>query len=125
MLKNTLAIIIKALLIRKKNTTKKKRKEMLIKMFGKTRYYLSIWFGEWVLYTFNRRDYSLYDSKPYQKFYRDEQTVMRYAKKLQEKYKKVEITKVYDAKRQHIGYMLYGYVKIELSENVVPMQKAR
>lgn len=124
MLRNTLGAIIKILLTRKRNNKKKERKEMLIKLFGKARYYLSVWFGEWVLFAFNKRDYSTYDPKPYQKFYRDEQIAMRYAKRLQNKYKKVEITKVYNAKKQHIGYMLTGYVKVEQPDNVISIKKA-
>jgi hypothetical protein len=39
---------------------KQKDKMLKVKMFGKTRYYLSVWFGEWMLYTFN---YSFYAKK--------------------------------------------------------------
>jgi hypothetical protein len=44
-------IIIKLHNRKKKNTkSKNKRKQMMIETFGKKKYYLSFWFGEWVLY---------------------------------------------------------------------------
>lgn len=29
--------------------------DMMIRIYGKLRYYLSIWFGQWVLFAWNRR----------------------------------------------------------------------
>lgn len=37
---------------------KQKEKLMKVKTFGKTRYYLSVWFGEWVLYFCNNTFYN-------------------------------------------------------------------
>lgn len=90
---------------------KKKHKNMMVKLFGKIRYYLSFWFGEWVLYTCNNKNYKEYDPKPYQKFYTDAQVANRYANKLKEKYEYVKITMVFNEKQKCIGYLLNGAVK--------------
>jgi len=33
-----------------RHTKKKEYRKQMIKMFGRTRYYLSVWFGPWILY---------------------------------------------------------------------------
>lgn len=52
-----LTLIIKIFverLVKGKRPKRAKEKEQLIKIFGKTRYYLSLWFGRWVLFAWNR-----------------------------------------------------------------------
>lgn len=108
----------------KKREEKKRRKESMIKLFGKTRYYLALWFGQWVYFTWNTRDYQ---PVLYQKFYSAESSAMRYAERLKHKYTIVDIQKVYD-KRQQIGFMIYGKGKkiaqpIKLPSNVINFSK--
>jgi hypothetical protein len=107
LLKVLLTILIAKLTDKNKTkvkTQKKYHKQFMIKLFGKTRYYLNVWFGQWILFMWNTRDY---DDVLYQKFYSDEKVAIRYMNRLQSKYTKVELIKVYD-KHKQIGYMLYG-----------------
>jgi hypothetical protein len=41
----------------KKLEAKRTRKECMIRTFGKTRYYLALWFGPWLLYFCNTEFY--------------------------------------------------------------------
>jgi hypothetical protein len=84
---------------------KLEKKNEMIRMFGKTRYRLSYWFGSWFLYAFNNRDYSLV---LYQKFYKDLKTTNQYANRLQGKYTKIQIEEVYNKDKIIIGYLLQG-----------------
>lgn len=88
----------------KRRLKKQNNKQMLISLFGKKRYYLSILFGQWVFFVWNTRDY---DDILYQKFYNNEKVAIKYAKALKLKYTKVQLIKVYN-KHEQIGYMLYG-----------------
>jgi hypothetical protein len=38
----------------KRREAKRSRKDWMIKAFGKTRYYLALWFGPWILWTGRR-----------------------------------------------------------------------
>jgi hypothetical protein len=79
----------------------------MVKEFGKLRYYLSWWFGDWVLYTCNRKFYQQPAPEPeYQKYYTDEKVAKRYMRMQQKKYDTVEITPVYSGTRKLIGYRL-------------------
>lgn len=84
---------------------KLEKKTEMIKLFGKTRYNLSFWFGSWFLYAFNNRDYQ---PVLYQKFYPQLKTANQYAEKLKEKYTKVIIQEVYSKNKIVIGYLLQG-----------------
>jgi hypothetical protein len=42
-----------------KKLNKEKKKRMLITTFGKARYILSIWFGQWILFTCNTNFYNV------------------------------------------------------------------
>lgn len=109
----------------KKQTAKSRHKEQMIKLFGKQRYYLAKWFGEWILYTNNHRLYLGAEEKLYQKFYTTEEVTQRYALRLQDRYENVFINEVYDKKKQHLGYMLnaYGKKEVQAPQNVVSFQK--
>jgi len=100
---------------REKLKSKKKNcKSQMINMFGKTRYYLSFWFGNWILFTCNSKLYLQQNTneKPYQKFYKDEIIAERYAERLKQKYEQIEITNVFDGHKKQIGYLLIGKSKI-------------
>lgn len=110
----------------KKQAEKKRHKESMIKLFGKTRYYLAYWFGQWIYFTWNNRDYQ---PVLYQKFYTAEASALRYANRLKQKYTIVQIEKVYN-KRQQIGFMIYGKGKkiapvVKLPSNVIPFEKLK
>jgi arylsulfatase A-like enzyme len=74
------------------------------KVFGKWRYFLSWWFGEWCLYAWNHYE----EEAEYQKFYKSDKIVAEYAKRLQDKYEQVEVTKVFDRRKKELGYLLTG-----------------
>ncbi len=109
-----------------KRLKKLEQKNEIVRLFGKTRYRLSYWFGAWCLYSFNHRDYS---PVLYQKFYKQLSTANQYAEKLQEKYTKVQLEEVYNKDGMIIGYLLYGKgEKIDDSQqhsNVIPFSIAK
>jgi hypothetical protein len=98
--------------IRKSKVQKRKEKyeykQIMIKLFGKSRYYLSYWFGAWFLYAFNHRDYN---EVLYQKFYHTEKAVQKQAELLKDKYEKIQIKALYDKDNFLTGYMLYGKIE--------------
>lgn len=114
----------------KRKREKKEHKDFLESTFGKTRYYLSVWFGQWILFICNRKFYETHEAPAeYQKYYNDEAVANRYAKRLREKYETVNITEVYDKKKRCIGYLLSGKGKkaaepVQQPSNVIPFRKA-
>lgn len=101
----------------KKSSRKERRQQkrnyrnQMVKMFGKTRWYLSYWFGTWILFLCNSRDYSRITEKPYEKFYKNFDVAQRYEKRLKEAYEDTEIVEVYDNRKTRLGYMLTGTAK--------------
>jgi hypothetical protein len=107
---------------KKRHNKKKEYKAHMIKLVGKARWYLSWWFGSWVLYVGNPQ---LNIQPEYQKFYTTEAVAKRYAKRLEGKYEIVQITKVFNKQKREMGYMLSGRGKkeIETPKNVIQLKK--
>jgi hypothetical protein len=93
-----------------KKQEKKNYKNGMIESFGAWRWYLSYWFGPWVLAAWNHRDYSRANEKPYEKWYADEKVAQRYQKALSEEWKYTEIRPLFDGKGSTRGFLLIGKV---------------
>lgn len=106
---------------KKKRLERKKNKKSMINLFGRTRYYLSILFGQWILVTWNNRDYR---DVEYEKFYKDEKIAKRYANKLKEKYDNVQIERIYNKRRIEVGYLVSARGKKVVAQpsNIVPLK---
>lgn len=106
---------------KKKKLLKKQKREnhvnSMLKLFGRTRYYLAFWVGNWILVTWNKRDYRDIE---YQKFYKDNAVAKRYANKIKEKYDTVDIQKTYDKNRIITGYLLIGRGKKAAPPTPIP-----
>ncbi len=108
-----------------KRLQKLEQKNEIIRLFGKTRYRLSYWFGAWFLYAFNNRDYS---PILYEKFYKKLTTANQYAEKLKEKYTVIKIIEVYNKDNVPVGYLLHGKgekiaATTQQPSNVIPFSK--
>lgn len=100
----------------KKKQAKRENQKQMIKLHGKTRYFMTWLFGSWAFHIYNNRTYTMPVDAPteklYQKFYSDEKIAARYADRLTKKYNDVEITNVFGEDSKQIGYMLNGKEKI-------------
>lgn len=112
----------------KKQLQREHEKNSIIRTCGRARYYLSWWFGEWILFAYNTRP--ILEEKEYTKFYKDKNVAERYARQLREKYEIVDITTVFDNYKRELGYLVTAAEKVAEPEpqqpsNVIPFRKPK